>query len=146
MLGALATGLTGVALCFASNHAFGMLTLSGQYAGTTTEAERSLYLAAGEALLALSNPGTAQMSFGVASSFLLVTVASLTASLVMLHSGAFSGATAWVGIVAHVILLGRFVTIPLDPAYSAIPPSLSAPLLIAWNVMIAIRLIRLVRR
>jgi hypothetical protein len=145
MLAALAAGLVGVGLSFASNQAFGMLTLSTQHAAAATAAERALFQAAGEALLAQSNPATAQMSQGVASSFFLVTSASLIASVVMLRSDHFGGATAWVGIVAHAILLGRFVTIPLPLAYSAIPPSLAAPLLIVWNVMVAIRLIRLAR-
>lgn len=145
MTTALAVGLVGVAVSFGANHALDILTLSSKHAAATTAADRTAFLIAGEALLALDNPGTPAMSSAVAIAFFLVTVASLIASVAMLRSTVFARSTAWVGIVAHLILLGRFLAIPLPPAYAAIPPSLSAPLLIAWNIMIAKRLIRLAR-
>ena len=68
---ALIAELVGLAVYFASNTAFSMLTLSQQYAAATTDAERSLFLAAGQAMLALYT-GTA---FNV--SYLLSGVAAL---------------------------------------------------------------------
>ena len=41
---ALALGLVGIAVYFASNTAFEMLSLSSQYAAATTDAQRSLFL------------------------------------------------------------------------------------------------------
>jgi hypothetical protein len=46
----------GVAVYLASNRAFSMLSLSGQYASATTDAQRSLLIAAGQAMLAEDKP------------------------------------------------------------------------------------------
>jgi MFS family permease len=50
---ALIAELVGLAVYFGSNTSFSMLTLSQQYATATTDADRSLFLAAGQAMLAL---------------------------------------------------------------------------------------------
>ena len=42
-------GFVGIAVFFASNTALSMLTLSDQYAAATTDAQRSIFLAAGQA-------------------------------------------------------------------------------------------------
>lgn len=47
--------LVGVAAFFASNPAVEMLTLSDQFAGATTDAQRSILLGAGESMLAAFN-------------------------------------------------------------------------------------------
>ena len=62
---ATATGLIGIAVYLASNQAFAMLSLSGEYAAATTEAQRSIFLAAGEALLAMNDPATIHQGTGV---------------------------------------------------------------------------------
>jgi hypothetical protein len=54
---ATASGLVGIAVYFASNHAFSMLSLGDQYATATTDVQRSMLLAVGEGLLAINNPG-----------------------------------------------------------------------------------------
>ncbi len=55
---ALMLGLVGVAVSLASNSALSMLSLSSQYAAAANEAQRSLLLAADQAMLAISNqPG-----------------------------------------------------------------------------------------
>ena len=61
---ALATvlGLVGVAAFFASNTTFSMLSLSNQYAAAATDAQRSLYLAAGQAMIALYTGTAFQVS------------------------------------------------------------------------------------
>lgn len=48
---ALILGLVGIATYFASTSTFEMLSLSNQYAAATTEAQRSTFLAAGQAML-----------------------------------------------------------------------------------------------
>ena len=53
---ATALALLGIAVYLASNQAFSMLTLSHQYAVATTDAQRSMLLAAGQALLAIHDP------------------------------------------------------------------------------------------
>src|SRR6476660_4739411 len=53
LIGIAMSGLIYIALFFASNTAFNMLALSGQYDAATTDAERSQLLAAGQATLAI---------------------------------------------------------------------------------------------
>jgi hypothetical protein len=130
-------GFIGIAVYFASNQAFAMLSLSGRYAAATTEMQRSMLLAAGEALLAI-NQGT-----GFYLSLLLVTLADFIVSLVMLGSGAFSRRTATVGLVAHGFQLSFFFALALAPALLGEPPSVAAPFRLAWYILIARRLLRL---
>ncbi len=96
---ALTLGLVGIAAYFASNTAFEMLSLSNQYAAATTDAQRSLSLAAGQAMLAIYK-GTA---FDVY--YVLGSVATLIISGVMLRSKIFGKVTAYAGIVAGVLMV-----------------------------------------
>ena len=100
---ATALGLISVTTFFASNPAFNMLTLSNQYASASSEAQRSILLAAGQTVLAMSN-GTA---FNVY--YLLGSVAPIIICAVMLRSRLFGKATAIIGIVANAIALGLYV-------------------------------------
>lgn len=90
---AVALGLMGTAIYFASNTGFNMLSLSNQYATATTEAERVGLIGAGQAMMA-TYQGTA---FNVG--YVMQGVADLLIAIVMLRSAVFSRATAWVGIV-----------------------------------------------
>jgi hypothetical protein len=141
MLIATACALVGIGVYLASNQAFAMLSLSWQYAAATTDVQRSMLLAAGEALLAIGSQGT-----GVHTSFFLVVTAGLIISVAMLRSGVFGKATAIVGILANgVRLCGLAALVFAPPIYSfAIP--VAAPFRVAWYVMIAITLLRLARR
>jgi hypothetical protein len=96
--GALGTTLffVGLAVYVASSRAFPMLSLSGQYASATTEAQRSLLTAAGQAMLA-----EGQSRSGIP----LVEFACLVMSVVMLRGKIFSKATAYAGILGNVLLI-----------------------------------------
>ena len=96
---ALTLGLVGIAVYFASNTAFSMLALSSQYAAATTDAQRSTFLAAGQAMLALYQ-GTA---FDV--SYVLGGVVGLIISAVMLRSTIFSKVTAYVGLLMSIMMV-----------------------------------------
>jgi hypothetical protein len=136
-------GLVGVAVYFASNQAFSILSLSDQYAAVTTETQRTMLLGAGEALLAIHNPGAIHQGTGIHVSLLLVTLAALVFSVVMLRSSVFGKVTALVGIVASVSQLGSFVALAFAPAILALPFVVSAPFRITWYVLIALKLLRL---
>jgi hypothetical protein len=86
----------GLAVYLASSRALPMLSLSGQYASATTDAQRSLLIAAGQAMLA-----EGQSRAGIA----LVEFACLVISLVMLRGKVFSKATAYAGILGNVLLM-----------------------------------------
>ena len=100
---AMALGLTGIATAIATNTAYSMVYLSDQYAAATMETQRSLLLAAGEAMAAIGN-GTG--SFVMAG--LLMESAPVMLSVVMLRGNIFSKATAYLGILAHGLDLAHF--------------------------------------
>jgi hypothetical protein len=129
---ALALGFVGIAVYFASNTAFSMLSLSKQYAAATTDAERSMFLAAGQAMFAIYQ-GTA---FNV--SYVLVSIAPLIISAVMLRGNVFSKATGYVGILANVLGLAYFL-----PAVGVFLSLISVVGLMIWYILIARRLLQL---
>jgi hypothetical protein len=95
----LALGLIGSTLMLAVNPAFTMSGLSDGYAAATTEAQRAMYLAAGQS--ALTNwTGT---GFDVA--YLFSGLAGLTFALLMLRSDLFSSITAYAGIAMGALTL-----------------------------------------
>ena len=137
------SGLIGITIYFASNQAFAMLALSGRYAAATTDAQRSSYLAAGEALLAINNPDSIYQGTGIYVSLFLVLFAGLIISIVMLRSQIFSKATAITGILANGIGLSYFITLSFAPAIYWIPHPISAPFRVIWYFLIALRLFKL---
>jgi len=98
----------GIAVYIASNRAFSMLSLSGQYASATTDAQRSLLAAAGQAMLA-----EGQTRAGIP----LIEFASLVISVVMLRGKAFSKATAYAGILGNVLLIVFEIILASVPAF-----------------------------
>jgi hypothetical protein len=149
---ATALGFLGIAVYFASNTAFSMLSLSDQYAGATTEAQRTLLLAAGEAMLAInrfSDPGSHPGTGGYIS-LLLIAAAGMITSVVMLRSDVFNRATAYVGILASAFDLAYGITYALVPTVdSELLAILLIPaaglLLMIWHIMVGWRLYRLGR-
>ncbi len=129
---ALALCFVGIVAYFASNTAFNMLFLSDQYAAATTDAQRSIFLAAGQAMLAIYQ-GTA---FHV--HYVLGSVALLIISVVMLRSNIFSKVTAYVGILANVLVFGLYV-----PTIGIFLSIISVVFLAIWFILIARRLFQL---
>ncbi len=86
----------GMAVYLASSRAFPMLSLSGQYASATTDAQRALFLAAGQAMLA-EGQGRAGLP--------LIEFACLVISAIKLRGAVFSKATAYAGILGNMLLL-----------------------------------------
>jgi hypothetical protein len=131
MIIATSLALVGIATYFASNTAFEMLSLSSQYEAASTNAQGSLTLATGQAMLAIYQ-GTA---FDV--SYVLLSVASLIISVVMLRSTAFGKGTACVGIVANalgLLAVGFFV-----PAIDVFLLLIAGVGLLIWYILVAHR-------
>ena len=99
MLIALVVGLVGIGSYFASSVAFEMLSLSGQAALAANDAQRSIFQAAGEAMLA-TYKGTAFDVYYVLNALTL-----LVFSTVMLRSKVFARATAYWGLAAGVLMI-----------------------------------------
>lgn len=145
-------GFLGIAVYFASNTAFSMLTLSHQYAGATTEAQKTTLLAAGEAMLAIGRftaPGSHPGSGGYVS-LLLIAVAGMIASVVMLRGAVFNRATAYVGILASALDLAYCLAYAFVPMVDSERLALlfipaAGLFLMIWHVMVGWKLFRLGR-
>jgi hypothetical protein len=134
MATATALALVGVAVYFSSNPAFEMLSLSEGYAAATTDAQRAVFLAAGQGVLATFQ-GTA---FKV--SYLLESVAGVLIAGAILRSVVFSKATAYARLLASVLGLGLFLPVV------GVPLALfSVVLEWVWYVLIARRFLQLGR-
>lgn len=133
---ATAAGLIAVAVVLTARPAFDLLFLSDQYAAATTDAQRAMLLAAGQAKIAL-NFGTAQHVH-----YVLGALALLIISVVMLRSTVFSKTTATLGILANVLAFGLYV--PNIGVYISI---LSVfPFLTLWLLLCARTFFQLGRR
>jgi len=145
-------GFLGIAAYYASNTAFSMLSLSDQYAAATTEAQRTMLLAAGQAMLAInrfSDPGSQPGTAGYLS-LLFIAAAGTITSMIMLRSKVFNRATAYVGILANALDLAYcfgFVFVPIvDSKLLAVCFIPAAGLfLMIWHIMIGWRLYQLGR-
>ncbi|HEY3340606.1 MAG TPA: DUF4386 family protein [Anaerolineae bacterium] len=97
---ATAFGLIAVVLyCVSREATFTMPALSDHYAAATTEAQKSIYLATGQTMLAMFD-GTAFDLY-----YILGAVSSLITSVVMLRNKLFGKATAYAGLVTSVLML-----------------------------------------
>ncbi|HKP51339.1 MAG TPA: hypothetical protein VJ183_01660 [Chloroflexia bacterium] len=132
MLLGTALGFVAIAAYFASNTAFEMLSLSNQYANATTDAARSTFLAAGQAMFA-TYQGTA---FHV--SYVLGSIAGIVISAVMLRG--FSKVAAYAGILGNVIGFGLYL-----PTIGIFLGVISGPILWIWYILIARKLFQLGR-
>jgi hypothetical protein len=137
----------GMAVYLSTNTAFSMLSLSHKYAAAATEAEKTIILAAGQAMIAVSE-GTGGQYTGMPLAWL----AGLIFSVVMLRSKAFSKASAWVGIlglgllVASMPFAGYTTTGPTTAVVSAIiaVTYIGGGLLsLAWYILVGLRLLKL---
>jgi hypothetical protein len=132
---ALGLALVGTAAYFASNPAFEMRALSVGYAAATTDAQRGLFLAAGEALLA----GYRGTAFDVY--YIFNAVALLCFSWVMLCSTVFSRVHAYLGFASGLLMLVPSSVDTIGPLFGL----LSLIPWVFWLMAFARRLIRLTR-
>ena len=130
------------ATLISTNGAFPMLTLSGEYAAATTESQKSMLVAAGQAMLARgghSSPGTFM-------GYLFTNTAGIMMAAVMLRSSIFGKLTAWAGILGFGHLLIFNTCAAFAPAiYDAamIFAGIGGLLFMAWYTLIARRLFQL---
>jgi hypothetical protein len=144
MLLAFTAGLLGVGVYLVSNQAFALWGLSQKFAVATSEAQRSIYLAAGESLLAIHNPaGLPKLGAGSHISLFFVFAAGLLFSVLMLRSAVFNKTTAIVGLLTNCLGLLIFPLLILAPEFHWISPTVSAPFRMIWYVMSALRLLKL---
>ena len=145
MLIAISIGLIGVAVYLASNQAWEMLSLSKQYAATTSDVQRSVLLTAGDVLLVTNHPEAPYQATGIYVGLFLVLSAGLLISIVMLQSDIFGKAVTVCGILANGLAMLGFIALAFGPTVSWIPPTLSAPFRMIWYVLIALKLFKLAK-
>jgi len=141
---ATAFAFVGIGIYLATETAFSLLSLSTQHAAATTNAQRTLLEAAGQAMLAEQ----AGVGAGAYMAFFLMGVAGLIISVIMWRSALFSTVTAPVGILANGILLVYYIGLAFVP----IPLTIGVPLYWAsgllsliWYLLIGRRLLMLVQ-
>lgn len=122
----------GTTIYFASNNAFAMLNLSNQYTIATSEVQKSMLLAAGQAVMA-TEQGT-----GMMMTFVLGSLAGIIVSVVMLRSKIFSKPIAIVGIAANV--LGMF-----GSSLGLAVWTINGLLMMVWTLMVGWRLLQISR-
>jgi hypothetical protein len=133
----------GMAVYLATNIAFSMFALSGQYATATTAAEKAMILAAGQALVAITEG---------ARMIPLMPFAGVLLSVVMLRSKAFGKVTAWLGILG----LGLLSASGLFAGYATAGPTSDVMIAIVavtyagggllslvWYILVGLRLLKL---
>jgi hypothetical protein len=126
-----------IAVYLANNRAFPMLSLSSQYASASTDAQRSLLVAAGQAVLA-----EGQSRAGI----LLIEFACLIISAVMLRGEVFSKATAYAGIVGNVLLMVVEIILAFVrtlPGLGMVIAAASGLSIMAWYLLAGRRLLQL---
>ena len=134
MIIATTVALVGVVLHLASNTAFEMYALSNGYAAANTDAERALFLAAGEATLAAYHGSAFHVSY------ILGYIAKIIVGAVMLRSVAFSKATAYLAILIGAVGFGLYL-----PTIGMFLSILAVLLIAVWHVLIARTFFRLAR-
>lgn len=131
---ALALAIIGIVLLFPARPLLELVTLSKHYAAATGEAEKSQYLAAGTALLALFDGINWFMNT------LLGGISLLISSVLMLQSNVFSKTTARVGIITNVAVCGFFL-----PVIGVLLLFLTLPGYTIWYMLLARRFFQMGR-
>lgn len=132
----------GVADFFATNTAFPVLTLSRQYLTATSEADRAIYLAAGQAMFTLFNENAFLVSYVLVSGSWVMISGVMLRSKVFGRSAAISGMLAGGTGIAAVILehvpAGKTMFDLSIALYFA-----ALVFLLAWVILTGRRLLRL---
>lgn len=131
---ALAGGLVGIAVSFATNISLSMMSLSQQYVVAISEAQKAALLTAGQALLAFNNPMTNLPGTGTYLTWLLVALAGLAFSSLLLWS---HRATAIVGLLAAGCDLLFCLTFAFSPILQIILMSLGGAFWMIWHLLVA---------
>ena len=132
----------GIGVFFATNRAFAMLDLSRQYAAASSEIQRTILEAAGQALLSVGD----SHSTGTFLAFFLTESAGVLVSYVMLKGEVFPKAAAYAGMLGFSILLLFEI---LTSFFSGLSESamllamVGGLLSMVWYILIARRLFQL---
>ena len=130
-----------VILSFSGESTFALLHLGDLYAAAVSEAQRTQFLAAGEAVLAAGWWN----STGSYVAGILLQGGGIIISLVMLRSRDFNKVTAISGLLGNALDLIQHVIHPFAPAVSSTLMMVMGPFYLVWFPMLARDLFRLGR-
>jgi hypothetical protein len=139
---AMVISFIGIAVFYATNRAFAMLDLSNQYAVASTNVQRMVLEAAGQALLAVGQSHTPGTFIG----FCLSEIAGFLISFVMLRGYIFSKLNAWAGILGFGMLWVYEICqsfIPGSSSFALIFAMIGGILNLVWYGLIAQRLFKI---
>ena len=137
--------LVGTTIFVTSNTALTMLDLSQKYFAASSEEQRMLLAAAGEAMLAKGAHG----SLGVFIGFALPTFANVLMSSVMVNGKVFSRATSYIGFVGNILMLLYIILVTFFPAVEKLALVFAMPaglLVMTWMIMFTRKLFKLSRK
>ncbi len=134
--------LVGTVVFITNNTALPMLELSQKYAAASSESQKLLFSAAGEAMLARGMHGSA----GVFPGFLIPNIGTILLAGAMLDGKVFSRLSGIIGMAGSALLMVYTILVTFLPSVKDIAMAVSMPgglLMMAWLVMVTIRLFRL---
>ncbi len=132
----------GLTLTLATPSVFSWLALSDKFAAATSEEQKTLLLAAGEAILA----SDIWHSSGAIIGGILLQTGAVLISVVMLWSKAFAKPTAYIGIVMHSLDLAHILAGFILPAGGIALMAIAGPLYLVWFPLLARDFFRLGRK
>jgi hypothetical protein len=137
--------LFGTTVFVTSNTALTMLDISHKYYGATSDEQRLLFAAAGEAMLAKGVHG----SLGVFVGFALIPLANALMSGVMLSGKVFSRLTSYIGLVGNSLMVIYVVLVTFIPEVEKLALAFAMPaglLVMAWMILFTIKLFKLSKK
>jgi hypothetical protein len=142
---AMTIAFLGMAIYIANNAAIPMFVLAEKYMAAGTDAQRVLFAAAGEAVLARGEDFTPGSFLGL----MLAGSGAIAISFVMLRGGVFGQVTAWVGIVGFTFLSIFTIWATFVPVLYAVAfygfGMIGGLLALAWFILIALHCFKLGR-
>ena len=134
--------LIGTTIFVTGNTALSMLDLSHKYFGASSNEQRMLLSAAGEAMLAKGSHGSLSVLIG----FALPTLANAFMSCVMLNGKIFSRATSYIWIIGNSLMVIYIIMVTFMPTVEKMATAYAMPaglLVMAWMIMFTIKLFKL---
>jgi hypothetical protein len=139
---ALASGLVGITISFATNISISMMSLSQQYAAASTEAERAALLNAGQSLMAFNSPMTNFPETGTYLAYLLIALAEISFASLLLR---FHRVAGIVGLLAGGCDLMYCLIFAIAPILQVILMSCGGLFWMIWHILIGMKLLKLAK-
>lgn len=126
-------GCAGLTLFLAAPSFISWLTLSDKFAMATSQEQKILLLAAGEAILVTDIWHSSSAMVGG----LLLQTSTVLISVAMLRSNAFSKLTGWVGLVTHGLDLAHIPFLLIVPVVGELLMVIGGTLYLVWFPLVA---------